>query len=73
VRERNAAVIWDELDRAGCAPGRAVERVPWHPHGETVTSNRKPKLGEVAQGRDALAAFVMLQLQAVDFRGGKSS
>jgi hypothetical protein len=59
MRERSAHVIWDELDRSG----RAHEVVlwnafPWHPHGDTVTSNRKPRLTEVAQGREALDALL---------------
>ena len=59
VRERSAAVIWDELERMGCA--RAVvlwNAFPWHPHGETVTTNRKPRLPEVAEGRAALTALL---------------
>lgn len=59
MRERSAAVIWDELARAGCA-NRVVlwNAFPWHPHGDTVTSNRKPKLTEVAQGRAALETLM---------------
>ena len=59
VRERSAAVIWGELDRAGCAHQVVLwNAFPWHPHGDTVTSNRKPRLTEVAQGRKALAALL---------------
>ena len=59
MRERSAAVIWDELDRAGCAHEVVLwNAFPWHPHGETVTSNRKPTLREVAQGREALGALL---------------
>jgi hypothetical protein len=59
VRERSAAVIWDEIARAGCAHQVVLwNAFPWHPHGETVTSNRKPKLTEVAQGRAALDALL---------------
>ena len=59
MRERSAAVIWDELDRAGAAHQVVLwNAFPWHPHGETVTSNRKPRLTEVAQGRDALRALL---------------
>ena len=58
-RERSAAVIWDEIDRAGCAQQVVLwNAFPWHPHGDTVTSNRKPKLTEVAQGRVALEALL---------------
>ncbi|HET9651979.1 MAG TPA: uracil-DNA glycosylase [Usitatibacter sp.] len=59
MRERSAAVIWGELERAGCA--REVflwNAFPWHPHGETVTSNRKPRNKEVEDGRDALRALL---------------
>ena len=59
MRERSAAVIWDELDRAGVALQVVLwNAFPWHPHGETVTSNRKPSLKEVAQGREALDALL---------------
>jgi len=59
IRERSAAVIWDELDRAGCAHQVVLwNAFPWHPHGDTVTSNRKPRLTEVAQGREALEALL---------------
>ena len=59
MRERSAAVIWDELDRAGCAHQVVLwNAFPWHPHGDTVTSNRKPRLTEVAQGRAALEALL---------------
>ena len=59
MRERSAAVIWDELERAGCAHQVVLwNAFPWHPHGETVTSNRKPRLTEVAQGRAALEALL---------------
>ena len=59
VRERSAAVIWDELARAGVAYQVVLwNAFPWHPHGDTVTSNRKPKLAEVAQGKEALQALL---------------
>jgi hypothetical protein len=59
VRERSAAVIWDEIARAGCAHQVVLwNAFTWHPHGETVTSNRKPKLTEVAQGRAAFDALL---------------
>ena len=59
MRERSAAVIWDEIDRAGCAREVVLwNAFPWHPHGEAVTSNRKPKLTEVAQGKKALEALL---------------
>ena len=59
MRERSAAVIWDELDRAGCSHEVVLwNAFPWHPHGEAVTSNRKPRTPEVAQGRKALEALL---------------
>ena len=59
VSERSAAVIWDELDRAGAAHRVVLwNAFPWHPHGGTITSNRKPRLTEVAQGREALKALM---------------
>ena len=58
-RERSAAVIWDELERAGCAHGVVLwNAFPWHPYGEVLTSNRKPKIREVEHGRMALAALL---------------
>ena len=59
MRERSAHVIWDELDRAGVAHEVVLwNAFPWHPHGDTVTTNRKPRLTEVAQGRAALTALM---------------
>lgn len=59
VRERSAAVIWDEIAHAGCAHQVVLwNAFPWHPYGDTVTSNRKPRLTEVAQGRAALDALL---------------
>lgn len=59
VRERSAHVIWDEMDRAGCAHRVVLwNAFPWHPYGDTVTSNRKPRRSEVAQGRAALRALL---------------
>ena len=60
VRERSAAVIWDELERGGCAREVVLwNAFPWHPHGvEATTTNRKPRLPEVQQGRDAFEALL---------------
>lgn len=60
VRERSAAVIWDELERGGCAREVVLwNAFPWHPHGiEATTTNRKPRLPEVQQGRDAFEALM---------------
>ena len=59
MRERSAAVIWDELERGGCAHQVILwNAFPWHPYGEDIRSNRKPKRSEVAQGRAALNALV---------------
>jgi hypothetical protein len=58
-RERSAAVIWDELERAGCAHDVVLwNAFPWHPYGDVLTSNRKPKITEVAHGRAALKALL---------------
>ena len=68
-RERSAAVIWDEIERAG-KPFEIVlwNAFPWHPYladaGEAKagpcgpSSNRKPRLPEVAQGRAAMEALM---------------
>src|SRR4051812_28327218 len=59
MRERSAAVIWDELERAGCARDVVLwNAFPWHPHGDTVTSNRRPRKTEVEHGREPLRALL---------------
>jgi uracil-DNA glycosylase len=69
VRERSAAVIWDELERGGCAREVVLwNAFPWHPYrpedGSALagpsgpSSNRKPKRGEVEQGRAAFDALM---------------
>ena len=59
-RERSAAVIWGEIERIGAPYGIVLwNAFPWHPHGvEGVSSNRKPRIAEVRDGRDALAALL---------------
>ncbi len=70
-RERSAAVIWGELERAEAAFDVVLwNAFPWHPYrapaapGEEVsgpcgpTSNRKPRLKEVADGQAALGALL---------------
>lgn len=57
--ERSAAVIWDEMANAGATYEVVLwNTFPWHPYGDDVTSNRKPKPGEVAQGQEVMRAFV---------------
>jgi hypothetical protein len=67
-RERSAAVIWSEIERAG-KPFEVVlwNAFPWHPYLDDdgardgpcgPSSNRKPKLNEVAQGRRAFDALL---------------
>ena len=69
MRERSAAVIWDELERAGCAHRVVLwNAFPWHPYREATgdesdgpcgpPSNRKPKRPEVEQGRAVLEALM---------------
>ena len=75
-RERSAAVIWGEIERCG-KPFEIVlwNAFPWHPYrseeGADIdgpcgpSSNRKPRLTEVAQGRaafDALLGFFTRRL-----------
>jgi hypothetical protein len=70
-RERSAAVIWSEIERAGVAFEVVLwNAFPWHPYlpqhsGAGVdagpcgpTSNRKPRRTEVAQGRSALGSLL---------------
>jgi hypothetical protein len=68
MRERSAAVIWDELERGGCAREVVLwNAFPWHPYRAAdddgagpsgPSSNRKPKRTEVEQGRAALEALL---------------
>ena len=61
MSERSAAILWDEIDRAGCAHDVLLwNAFPWHPYAlaSGPSSNRKPRLGEVAQGRAAFEALV---------------
>lgn len=69
MRERSAAIIWDELDRAGCAREVVLwNAFPWHPYRDEgadtgdgpcgPSSNRKPRRGEVEQGRAAFDALL---------------
>ncbi len=70
-RERSAAVIWGEIERAGAAFDVVLwNAFPWHPYrapaqaGEATvgpcgpTSNRKPRITEVVDGRAALSALL---------------
>jgi uracil-DNA glycosylase len=68
-RERSAHVIWGEIERAG-APFSVVlwNAFPWHPYQPEEggpldgpcgpSSNRKPRLAEVAQGRAAFESLL---------------
>jgi len=59
MRERSAAVIWDELERAGCAREVVLwNAFPWHPYGDAVTTNRRPRNTEVEHGREPLRALL---------------
>ena len=58
-KERSAHVIWDEIAHAGAACDVMLwNTFPWHPYLDEVTTNRKPKLSEVAHGRAALNALL---------------
>lgn len=70
-RERSAAVIWGEIERAGAAYDVVLwNAFPWHPYrapaqaGDATVgpsgpmSNRKPRLTEVAHGRAVLRALL---------------
>ena len=59
MRERSAAVIWDELERGGCAHHVVLwNAFPWHPYQDQLTTNRKPRRTEVEQGKEALQALL---------------
>lgn len=81
-RERSAAVIWGEIERAG-KPFEVVlwNAFPWHPYLDDdpsrlgpcgAASNRRPRLDEVAQGRRAFDALLRCFTQTLDvFAVGK--
>jgi len=81
-RERSAAVIWGEIERAG-RPFEVVlwNAFPWHPYltddpsrpgPSGPSSNRRPKLDEVAQGRRAFDALLSCFARPLDvFAVGK--
>ena len=80
-RERSAAVIWGEIERAG-KPFEVVlwNAFPWHPYLDDdgrdgpcgPSSNRKPRLDEVAQGRHAFDALLRCFTRKLDvFAVGK--
>ena len=59
-RERSAAVIWSEIERAG-KPFEVVlwNAFPWHPYsGDGVKTNRRPRPAEVMQGRAPFEALL---------------
>jgi hypothetical protein len=67
-RERSAAVIWSEIEKSG-KPFEIVlwNAFPWHPYRAEgaddsgpcgPSSNRKPRLTEVAQGHAAMEAML---------------
>lgn len=68
-RERSAHVIWGEIERAGAPFGVVLwNAFPWHPYQPEEggpperprgpSSNRKPRLAEVAEGRAAFQALM---------------
>ncbi len=59
-RERSAAVIWDEIEKAGCAFDVMLwNAFPWHPFPATgPLGNRKPGIAEVEEGRAPLRALL---------------
>jgi hypothetical protein len=81
-RERSAAVIWGEIERAG-KPFEVVlwNAFPWHPYLDAdpsragpcgPSSNRRPRLDEVKQGRRAFDALLACFTQPVEvFAVGK--
>lgn len=81
-RERSAAVIWGEIERAG-KPFEVVlwNAFPWHPYLDDdpsragpcgAASNRRPRLDEVAQGRRAFDALLRCFTHTLDvFAVGK--
>jgi len=81
-RERSAAVIWSEIERAGKPFEIALwNAFPWHPYQSDdaaregpcgPSSNRKPRLDEVAQGRKAFDALLRCFTRRVEvFAVGK--
>ena len=68
MRERSAAVIWGEMEAAGCTHEVVLwNAFPWHPfkpEGSVAdgpsgpSSNRRPIRAEVEQGREAFEALL---------------
>ena len=60
MRERSAAVIWDEMDKGNCARGVVLwNAFPWHPFQDgEPSSNRRPKRSEVEEGSQAFEALL---------------
>lgn len=70
-RERSGEMVWAAFDgRRDCVLWNAF---PWHPHGETLLSNRKPKRGELEQATGVLRCFLALLAHAEVYAIGRVS
>jgi len=70
-RERSGEMVWAAFDgRRDCVLWNAF---PWHPHGETPLSNRKPKQGELEQATGVLRCFLALLAHAEVYAIGRVS
>jgi len=71
-KERSAHVIWDEIAHAGAAYDVMLwNTFPWHPYLDAVTTNRKPKLTEVAHGRAAVFFHISCRGDGNRLAGGR--
>jgi hypothetical protein len=70
-RERSGEMVWAAFDgRRDCVLWNAF---PWHPHGETPLSNRKPKRSELEQATGVLRCFLALLAHAEVYAIGRVS
>ena len=70
-RERSGQIVWEALgDRRDCVLWNAF---PWHPHGDELLSNRRPKRAEMVACTEVLAHFVTLYTHAEVWAIGRVS
>jgi hypothetical protein len=70
-RERSGQIVWEALDgRRDCVLWNTF---PWHPYGDTLLSNRKPRQNEIDQALEALTCVLRLFAGAEVYAIGRVS